>query len=699
MKFALAGNPNCGKTTLFNGLTGSSAHVGNWPGVTVDRKEGVYKKLQEKITIVDLPGIYSLSPYTPEEIVTRNYIVNEKPDLIINIIDGTNLERNLYLTTQIMETNCPVVIALNMMDSVLKNGTKIDIKALELKLGVPIVPISALRSDGMKELMEKAYEVAKTKRIGKSVLESSDMSKQFNEIVVLLKKENIVSPTFQAVKLLEGDELAEKDFADLLPKVEKIRNTITLKEDLEGDFEAAVADLRYKYITASCKGAIKHNRKSNELTKSDKIDKVLTNRWIGIPIFLVFMFAVFHLIFTEDLLFLSKFGFLEEGILSPGVWLQGTVGELFGFIIGGTGDLLANMGASDWISGLVVDGILTGLDAVLSFLPQILMLFLFLSIMEDSGYMARAAFLMDRVLRRFGLSGKAFMPLLMCFGCSVPAILATRTLEDPKERRLTVMLSPFFSCGAKLPIWAMFSAAIFPGNADFVVFGIYLLGIITAIVAAIILKKTVFKGEIAPFIMELPAYHFPQFKNVVLHLWEKLKGFILRATTIIAGAVVVIWFLSNFNFSLEMVQANSAESILGIVGNFIRPVFVPLGFASGDLGWRAVVATISGLIAKEMVVSTMGVLYNPGTEGDALEDQGAADALSVTLASVFSPAAALAFMAFNLLSVPCMAAVAAAHGELGGRKWTFITIGFWIGTAWSISFLVFRIATLLGFGG
>lgn len=699
MKFALTGNPNCGKTTLFNGLTGSSAHVGNWPGVTVDRKEGVYKKLQEKITIVDLPGIYSLSPYTPEEIVTRNYIVNEKPDLIINIIDGTNLERNLYLTTQIMETDCPVVIAINMMDSVLKNGTKIDIKDLELKLGIPIVPISALRSDGMKELMEKAYEVAKTKRTGKSVLDSSDMSKQFNEIVVLLKKENIVSPTFQAVKLLEGDELAKKDFVNLLTKVEKIRNTITLKEDLEGDFEAAVADLRYKYITASCKGAIKHNRKSNELTKSDKIDKVLTNRWIGIPIFLVFMFISFHLIFTEDLLFLNKFGVLEEGILSPGVWLQGAVGQLFGFIISGTGDILANVGASDWVSGLVVDGILTGLDAVLSFLPQILMLFLFLSIMEDSGYMARAAFLMDRVLRRFGLSGKAFMPLLMCFGCSVPAMMATRTLEDPKERRLTVMLAPFLSCGAKLPIWAMFSAAVFPGSADFVVFGIYLLGIITAIIVAIILKKTVFKGEIAPFIMELPAYHLPQFKNVMLHLLEKLKGFVLRATTIIAGAVVVIWFFSNFNFSLEMVQANSADSMLGMVGNFIRPLFVPLGFASGDLGWKAVVATISGLIAKEMVVSTMGVLYNPDVEGDALEDQGASDALSVTIASTFSPAAALAFMAFNLLSVPCMAAVAAAHGELGGRKWTVLTIGFWIGTAWIISYVIFNVVTLLGFGG
>ncbi|PRR83117.1 ferrous iron transport protein B [Clostridium vincentii] len=699
MRFALAGNPNCGKTTLFNGLTGSTAHVGNWPGVTVDRREGMYKKLEEKVTIVDLPGIYSLSPYTPEEIVTRNYIIDEKPDLIINIIDATNLERNLYLTTQLLEIDCPVVIALNMMDSVLKDGTKIDIKVLEFKLGVPIIPISALRSDGIKSLMEKAYATAKTKRVGKSVLENSDMSNQYGEIVSLLKKENVLHPVFQAVKLLEGDELSKKDFANLLPKIEKVKNTISLKEELEGDFEAAVADLRYKYITANCKGIIKHTKKSNELTKSDKIDKVLTNRWIGIPLFLLFMFIAFHLIFTEDLLFLNKFGVLEEGILSPGVWLQGAVGQLFGFLISGTGDVLANIGASAWLIGLVVDGILTGLDAVLSFLPQILMLFLFLSIMEDSGYMARAAFLMDRVLRRFGLSGKAFMPLLMCFGCSVPAMMATRTLEDPKERRLTVMLAPFFSCGAKLPIWAMFSVAVFPGNADFVVFGIYLLGIVTAIIAAIILKKTVFKGETAPFIMELPAYHLPQFKNVVLHLWEKLKGFVLRATTIIAGAVVVIWFFSNFNFSLEMVQANSADSILGIVGNFIRPLFIPLGFASGTLGWKAVVATISGLIAKEMVVSTMGVLYNPGIEGDALEDQGASDALSVTLATSFSPAAALAFMAFNLLSVPCMAAVAAAHGELGGKKWTALTIAFWIGTAWIVSFVVFNVATLLGFGG
>lgn len=698
MRFALAGNPNCGKTTLFNELTGSTAHVGNWPGVTVDRKEGVYKKLKENVTIIDLPGIYSLSPYTPEEIVTRNYIVDENPDLIINIIDATNLERNLYLTTQILETDCPVIIALNMMDSLEKSGSKINVHALENSLGVPVVPISALRRDGIEKLMERAYETSKNKRKGMSVLEDSNMKTQFEEIVEILKDKNISHPVFHAVKLIEGDELDEKELKGNLEKIKEIKNTITLKEELEGDFEAAIADIRYKYITNNCQNAIKRNKSVHELTKSDKIDKVLTNRWLGIPIFLLCMFIVFHLTFSEDLLFLNKFGILDEGIPCPAVWLQGILDNVFGAFSDFVSDFLVNVGASDWISGLVVDGVIAGVSSVLSFLPQILSLFLFLSIMEDSGYMARAAFLMDRLLRKFGLSGKAFMPLLMCFGCMVPGAMATRTIEDAKERRITIMLAPFFSCGAKLAIWSMFARALFPEHADFVVFGIYLLGIVTAIIAAIILKKFVFKGETSAFIMELPAYHMPQAKNILLLLWEKLKGFLSRAATIIAGATVIIWFLSNFSFSLEMVDANSADSILGVIGTFLTLLFKPLGFASGDMGWKAVVATITGLIAKEMVVSTMGVLYNPDVEGDAADDDAAGDALAVTLASVFSPAAALAFMAFNLLSVPCMAAVAAAHGELRSVKKTLTTIAFWILTAWIVSFLVFHIATLCGLG-
>ncbi|MDD6796365.1 MAG: ferrous iron transport protein B [Clostridiaceae bacterium] len=698
MRFALAGNPNCGKTTLFNELTGSTAHVGNWPGVTVDRKEGTYKKLKEKVTIIDLPGIYSLSPYTPEEVVTRNYIVDENPDLIINIIDATNLERNLYLTTQILETNCPVVIALNMMDSVQKNGTKIDVHSLENALGVPVIPISALRREGIEKLMQRAYECSRKKRIGKSVLEDSEMKIEYKKIVDMLSSENVLHSSFHAVKLLEDDEIEKKELSKYLPKVQELKSEIKLKEELDGDFEAAIADIRYKYITKHYQGAIRRSQSVHELTRSDKIDKVLTNKWLGIPIFLLCMFLVFHLTFSKDLLFLNKFGIVEEGINCPAIWLQGILGDAFDALKDTVSNGLISVGASDWISGLVVDGVISGVSSVLSFLPQILSLFLFLSIMEDSGYMARAAFLMDRLLRKFGLSGKAFMPLLMCFGCMVPGAMATRTIEDEKERRITVMLAPFFSCGAKLPIWAMFAGALFERHADTVVFGVYLLGIVTAIITAIILKKFVFKGETSAFIMELPAYHLPQVKSIILLLWEKLKGFISRAATIIAGATVIIWFLSNFSFSFEMVDANSADSILGVIGTFLRPLFIPLGFASGEIGWKAVVAIITGLIAKEMVVSTLGVLYNPDVEGDAKEDDDAGAALAATLAVTFSPAAALSFMAFNLLSVPCMAAVAAAHGELRSKKKTLVTIGFWILTAWVVSFLVFNIATLCGLG-
>lgn len=696
MKFALAGNPNSGKTTLFNALTGSTAHVGNWPGVTVDRKEGTYKykdtAAKTRVTIIDLPGIYSLSPYTPEEIVARNYIVDENPDLIINIVDATNLERNLYLSTQVLETDCPVVIALNMMDTVRKNGAKINTKILSDRLGVPVVEISALKAEGLKPLMDIALKEASKPREGKSVIEHSFMQNEFNSVVSLLQSEGKSHPVFHAVKAIEGDALEMEALTALLPQIEEQKASIVLDEDLGGDFEAAVADIRYTYITDHLSKAITRTQKSGQLTRSDKIDKILTNRWLGIPIFLVIMFGVFHLTFGEWL-----FGI--EGVPTPGGWLFGLMEQGTAIVIDFIAGLLQSAGAADWVYGLVVDGLLTGVGAVLSFLPYIMMLFLFLSIMEDTGYMARAAFLMDRLLRRFGLSGKAFMPMLMGFGCSVPAMMGTRTLENEKERRLTVMLLPFFSCGAKLPIWATFTAAIFPANADLVVFGIYLLGIVVAILAAIILKKTILKGDAAPFIMELPAYHSPKIKNLLIHLWEKLKGFIIRASTIIAGATIVIWFLSNFSFGFQMVEANSADSILGILGNFIRPVFIPLGFAGGDVGWKAVVAIITGLIAKEMVVSTLGVLYNPGVEGDALEDEGAKDALLTTLAATFSPLAAISFMAFNLLSVPCMAAVAAAHGEMRSKKWTFITIGFWILTAYTVSFLIFNVGSLLGFGG
>lgn len=697
MKFALAGNPNSGKTTLFNLLTGSTAHTGNWPGVTVERREGVYKprdKAKERVDIVDLPGIYSLSPYTPEEIVARDYILEDGPDLIINIVDSTNLERNLYLTTQIMESDIPVVVALNMTDVLHKSGASIDADDLAHRLGVPVVAISALRSKGVDELMSAAYSAAATRREGRSPLEKSSMGPALAEAVALFRAKGASHPVFRAVKALEGDFSKSGDDAEIAGRVEEIKNMIELDPILEGDMEAAVADIRYRYITNSYRDSVTRTKPHDHLTMSDKIDRVLTHKIFGVPIFFLFMYLVFHLTFAEPLMFSDRL--VEDGIASPGVILQTWMIDATDAVIGAAAGLLESMGASDWVMGLVIDGLFAGVGSVLSFLPQILMLFLFLAIMEDSGYMARAAFLMDRPLRRFGLSGKAFMPLLMGFGCSVPAMMGTRTLDDDRERRLTIMLMPFFSCGAKLPIWSMFAAAVFPHNADNVVFAIYFIGIAAAIITAIILSKTLLKGAASVFILELPAYHIPHIRNLAIHLWEKLRGFVIRATTLIAGATVVIWFLSNFDFSLSMVEPNSHESMVGVLGGLMVPIFRPLGFASSPDAWKAIVAIVTGLIAKEMVVSTLGVLYT-GAEGDALEDDGAADALGLALVAAFSPAAALSFMVFNLLSVPCMAAVATANAELRGGKWLWITIGFWLATAWVGSFLVFNVARLMGF--
>ncbi len=692
MRFALAGNPNSGKTTLFNTLTGSTAHVGNWPGVTVDRKEGTYKKLAEPITIIDLPGIYSLSPYSPEEVIARNYIIDEHPDLIINIVDATNIERNLYLTTQLLEMDCPVVVALNMIDVVNREGVRIDTELLAQRLNAPVIPISALRADNIKGLMDQAYERAHSKRAAESVLSHSTLGEGFDKIAALLAGHDKRHPVFHAVKLLEGDPLERDELPNTTALVEEIKASMRLDSALQGDFEAAVADARYRFITALCAEAVVKTKPDGPTT-SDKIDKVLTSRAFGIPIFVAVMFLVFHFTFGEDLLALGAI-FGVEAIPSPGVWLQGLAGSLMDWLGTTFGALMTSAGAAEWAIGLVTDGLIAGVGSVLSFVPQIMMLFLFLTLLEDSGYMSRAAFLMDRLLRRFGLSGKAFLPLLMGFGCSVPAMMGTRVLDNDRERRLTIMLMPFFSCGAKMPIWAMFSAAIFPDNADLVVFGVYFLGILTSVGAALILKSTVFKGEASPFIMELPAYRLPKASNFLLNLWEKLKGYIVRAATVIAAATVVIWFLANFSFSFDMVEANGAGSILGVLGNFIRPIFIPLGFASGDTGWRAVVAILTGLIAKEMVVSTMGVLYTPGA-GDALESETAGAALTAALAGIFSPLAALSFMAFNLLSVPCMAAVAAMRAEMREKKWFWGTIAFWISTAWIVSFLIYNIGDLI----
>lgn len=687
-KFALAGNPNSGKTTLFNQLTGSTAHVGNWPGVTVERKEGKYKKDGNDITIIDLPGIYSLSPYSPEEVVSRNYLIKDGPDVVINIVDGTNLERNLYLTTQLLEIDIPVVIALNMIDMLEKNKDSVDIKGLEKTLGVPVVPISAAQNRGIDELVKATKAVAGKKRNPNTVLNSSPLGKYIGELQQLLQKENVTHSLYYAVKYIEQDEQIEQELKKSATVVSYLTQSQSdIDKITKGDADAETADLRYKFITNNCQKLIKKSKKSTDLTASDKIDKILTHRIWGIPIFILIMFLMFHLTFSENLFF--------TGLNSPGKFLEGLMGTIIEGITGLVESALIAINASDWAVGLVIDGILAGVGAVMGFLPLVLILYLFISILEDSGYMARAAFIMDRLLRRFGLSGKSFVPMIMGFGCSVPAVSATRTLENEKDRRLTIMLIPFMSCGAKIPIYGLIVPVFFSEHADLVTTLFYVLGVVVAIICGVILKKTVFKGDVSPFIMELPTYRMPSLKSLGVHLWDKFKGFATKVGTIITVSTIVIWFLANFGFDggFGMVEANSASSILGYLGNGLKFIFLPLGFASGADGWKAVVAVLTGLIAKEAVVSTMGQLYTTA-EGDALEDEGAATALAAVIASTLSVPAALSFITWNLFSVPCMAAVGAISNEMNNRKYFWGTLAFHMGVAWIMSFIMFHVSSI-----
>ena len=798
-RFALAGNPNCGKTTLFNSLTGSTAHVGNWPGVTVDKRDGVYKRLPEQVAIVDLPGIYSLSPYTPEEVIARNYILDEKPDCVINIVDATNLERNLYLTTQIMEIDVPMVVALNMMDAVEKVGDKIDEKELEKRLGVPVVKISALKETGLKELMEKAYKVSRTPREGITVLGDTDVAHLIGDVKIALKGQNVENPLFHAIKLVENDEIEVGMHKETLPMIEEFKKTF--KNDTFGaDFEALVADARYKYISKNFAPVIQRkNKEKVKMTSSDKADKVLTHKIWGIPIFLVVLFLIFHLTFSENLFYLNGFNdsqawmpslaeneaFLEkdengnivyekdddgnyildyyiddEGkyvttrpeedgdweqgengywgqkipvytygarwlatiydgtLYSPGVvinniWNDMIVGDLFGLVKTG----VENIGMADWATGLINDGIIEGLAAVLSFLPPILVLFLFFSILEDSGYMARIAFILDRMFRKFGLSGRAFLPMIMGFGCSVPAMINTRTLADEKERTATVRVIPFFSCGAKLPILTAVAGALVMGtgmSADVITYSMYLLGIITAIVSVLLMRSTSLKGETPPFIMELPSYHMPQFKNLMAHLWDKTKHFVKKAFTIILASTIVIWVLTHFDFAWRLLGDEEINnSILASVSKLVQPLFTPLGFGSqlGEYGWVFVLAAVSGLIAKENVIATFGtlgacLLAAAGTEGSSLAgvasdlamcnvsaEAGIGAVKAMIIATNITPAALISFIAFNMTTIPCFAAVATAKAELQNKnryKWTLL---FWLATSYIVAALVYTIGT------
>ena len=714
MRFALVGNPNSGKTTLFNGLTGSTAHVGNWPGVTVDKKEGVYKKCPEPISVVDLPGIYSLSPYTPEEVISRNFILDEKPDCVINIIDATNLERNLYLSTQILEIDVPMVIALNMIDEVERNGDVIDAKKLEEKIGVPVVEISALKGRGLDELMTRAYEASRTPRKGRTVLDGTSIVHLIGDCKIALEGQKVDNALFHAVKLVELDELEVKMHPDSAYMVEEFKKTF--EDDTFGtDFDAIIADARYKYITKNCSPAlVKKVRSEDAPSRSDKIDKVLTHKFWGIPIFLLILFALFHLTFSENLLFLGAA--LPEGwVALEGTAFEGVFGDgginspgvvLFNLLDLGTsslGEAIAGAmeagGVSEWAIGLVCDGMLGGVFAVLSFLPQILLLFLFFSILEDSGYMARVAFILDRIFRKFGLSGRAFMPMIMGFGCSVPAMVNTRTLADEKERIATIRVIPFFSCGAKLPILTAIAGGIgltfgLP-HTDLITYGMYVVGIVVAICAVLIMRSTTMKGEVPPFIMELPTYHMPQFKNLMLHLWDKAKHFIQKAFTIILASTIVIWFISHFSWGWNYLPDEQInESILAGIGKLLQPLFTPLGFGSqiGSFGWVFVVAAITGLIAKENVIATFGTLAGCITAGFVADEalEGIDAVASMIGATEIGVPALIAFIVFNMLTIPCFAAVATAKAELGKKRFN-MTLVFWVVTSYVVASMFYLI--------
>ena len=732
-RFALAGNPNSGKTTLFNSLTGSTAHVGNWPGVTVEKKDGTYKKLEEPITIIDLPGIYSLSPYTSEEVIARNYIIDEKPDCVINIVDATNLERNLYLTTQLMEIDVPLVVAINMMDILNKNGDKLDIKLLQEKLGIPCVEVSALKEENLDELMKAAYEASKSPRLGRSAFENKDLSHLIGDVKIAFEGKGVENPLFHSIKLVENDEVESKMHPELIKMVDEFKKTFN--DDVFGDdIEAVIADSRYKYITAEFQQAITRRKRDDDISdqiktsQSDRIDKVMTHKVWGLLLFAVILFFVFHLTFSENLFFLGKIfenngvapsleGTMYEGLFwtdsginSIGVILFNFFDMSFAKIIELVGSGLdAALGEGHWLTGFICDGVLSGLFAILGFLPQILLLFLFFAIMEDTGYMARVAFIFDKLFRKFGLSGRALIPMIMGFGCSVPAMVNTRTLADEKEKIATIRVIPFFSCGAKLPVLLGIAGGIAEvfnfGYVDLITYSMYVVGIITAVIAVLLMRNTTLKGDHAPFIMELPNYHLPQFKALMIHLWDKAKHFVQKAFTIILASTIIIWFLSHFGWNWRMVDS-IGDSILGSIGQLIQPIFTPLGFGAQltSIGWVFAVAAITGLIAKENVIATfitLGAVAVSALNGGAIDpslieaieadEDGIAATVTMIQATGITWQGCIAFIAFNMLTIPCFAAVATARGELvkGTFKWTllFWIVASFIGAGFVYSFL------------
>lgn len=677
VKIALAGNPNCGKTTLFNALTGSNQFVGNWPGVTVEKKEGKLKGHKD-VVLTDLPGIYSLSPYTLEEVVARNYILQEKPDAIINIVDGTNIERNLYLTTQILELGIPVIMAVNMMDIVEKNGDTIHIDKLKKKLGCEVVTISALKGTGITEAANKAVSIAQSHRKVTPVHEFCDKAEEIigaveNKLTGVVPEEQ---KRFFAIKLLERDD---KIIEQMNTSVNVSAEIKEMEDEFDDDTESIITNERYVYISSIIGQCVTKARK-DKLSTSDKIDRIVTNRWLALPIFAVVMFIVYYVSVTTVGTFVTD-------------W---TNDVLFGEIIPPAIESGLNaIGCAAWLQGLILDGIVAGVGAVLGFVPQMLVLFAFLAFLESCGYMARVAFIMDRIFRKFGLSGKSFIPMLIGSGCGVPGVMASRTIENDRDRKMTIMTTTFVPCGAKLPIIAMIAGAFF-GNSGWVSTSAYFVGIAAIICSGIILKKTkMFAGDPAPFVMELPAYHWPTVSNILRSMWERGWSFIKKAGTIILLSTIILWFLMSFGWeggSFGMVEELN-ESILSKIGTAIAWIFAPLGWTKAGEGWKMAVAAVTGLIAKENVVATFGMLYGfAEVAEDGAEIWG-------NLAAAMTPIAAYGFLVFNLLCAPCFAAMGAIKREMNNTKWFFFAIGYQCGLAYLVSLCIYQIGTLVTGGG
>ncbi len=663
---ALAGNQNCGKTTLFNRLTGSNQHVGNFPGVTVEKKMGKMKSFKEA-SLVDLPGIYSLSPYTSEEVVTRDFILKDHPDLIINIVDATNIERNLYLSLQLMELQTPMVIALNMMDEVIASGNSINVEKLSEALRIPVVPISASKNEGIEDLIQTVKKQIKNQKQTVNLdFCQGEVHRAIHSIAHIIEdhaKDAGVPTRFASTKLVEGDEPMRKelhlhnDDIDIIEKIVK-----SMEDALETDREAALADMRYSFIEELVADCVVKKNVSTAQVRSEKIDHILTHKYLGIPVFILIMLCIFYLTF-------GPIGGNLQTLLEEGIAIA----------TDSFSNLLLSFGVSEWLRALLIDGVCNGVGSVLSFLPVIVTLFFFLSLLEDSGYMARVAFVMDKLLRKIGLSGRSFVPMLIGFGCSVPAIMSARTLSSERDRKMTIIVTPFMSCSAKLPIYGMITAAFFPKHTALILISVYIIGIIVAIVSALLLKNTLFKGDSIPFVMELPAYRIPSAKSVILHMWEKAKDFMRKAFTIIFFASIVIWFLQSYDFSFTAVS-DSKDSILAGIGTLISHIFAPLGFHD----WRASTALVTGITAKESVVSTLSVLTQ--TTSDA--------GLSAALQTIFTPVSAFAYLCFTVLYMPCVAAFAATKRELGSMKQALLTAAYQTVTAYIVAFIVFQIGSL-----